>query len=58
MRRRPDFNPARSGRLQSATTARMGQSDGPEVTRDRIGAVAINLSRSFDSPFFSGCEIR
>jgi iron complex outermembrane recepter protein len=51
----PGFNPADPA-LQSASTGRMGQSDGPEVTRDRIGAVAINLSRSFDSPFFTAVK--
>jgi iron complex outermembrane receptor protein len=51
----PGFNPADPA-SQSASAARMGQSDGPEDTGDRIGAVAINLSRSFDSPFFSAVK--
>jgi TonB-dependent receptor len=51
----PGFNPADPA-LQSASTGRLGQSAGPENTRDRIGAVAINLSRSFDSPFFSAVK--
>jgi iron complex outermembrane receptor protein len=60
----PGFNPADPA-LQSAGGFRSnngsnvngtGESDGPEETRDRIGAVAINLSRSFDSPFFSGVK--
>jgi TonB-dependent receptor len=60
----PGFNPADPA-LQSAGGFRSnsgsnvsgtGQSDGPEETRDRIGAVAINLSRSFDSPFFSAVK--
>jgi iron complex outermembrane receptor protein len=51
----PGYNPADPA-LQSASAGRMGQSVGPEVTRDRIGAVAINLSRSFDSPFLSAVK--
>jgi iron complex outermembrane receptor protein len=60
----PGFNPADPA-LQSAGGSRSnsgsnvsgtGQSDGPEETRDRIVAVAINLSRSFDSPFFSAVK--
>ena len=60
----PGFNPADPA-LQSAGGFRSnsgsnvngtGQSDGPEETRDRIGALAINLSRSFDSPFFSAVK--
>jgi iron complex outermembrane recepter protein len=30
-----------------------GQSDGPEYTHDRIAALAVDLTRNFDSPFFS-----
>jgi iron complex outermembrane receptor protein len=67
----PGFNPAdpalqsaggfrsNSGASNSAPGSNVngtGQSDGPEDTRDRIGAVAINLSRSFDSPFFSAVK--
>lgn len=60
----PGFNPADPA-LQSAGGPRnnngsnvngTGQSDGPEDTLDRIGAVAINLSRSFDSPFFTAVK--
>ena len=60
----PGFDPADPA-LQSAGGFRSnngsnvngtGQSDGPEETRDRIGALAINLSRSFDSPFFSAVK--
>lgn len=60
----PGFNPADPA-LQSAGGFRgnsgsnvngTGQSDGPEDTRDRIGAVAVNLTRSFDSPFFSAVK--
>jgi len=61
----PGLNPADPA-LQSAGGYRQnsgtsdvngtGQSDGPEETRDRIGAVAINLTRSFDSPFFSAVK--
>ncbi len=60
----PGFNPADPA-LQSAGGFRSnngsnvngtGQSDGPEDTRDRIGALAINLTRSFDSPFFTAVK--
>jgi iron complex outermembrane recepter protein len=60
----PGFNPA-DPTLQSVGGFRSnngsnvdgtGQSDGPEDTHDRIAAIAINLSRSFDSPFFSAVK--
>jgi iron complex outermembrane recepter protein len=61
----PGFSPADPA-LQSAGGLRgnsgsnvngTGESDGPEDTNDHIAAVAINLARSFDSPFFSAVKI-
>ena len=60
----PGFNPADPA-LQSAGGPRnssgsnvsgTGESDGPENTLDRIGALAINLTRSFDSPVFTAVK--
>jgi len=60
----PGFNPADPA-LQSIGGFRSnngsnvngtGQSDGPEDTQDHIAAVALNLSRSFDSPFFTAVK--
>jgi TonB-dependent receptor len=60
----PGFNPADPA-LQSAGGFRSnsgsnvngtGQSDGPEETHDHIAAIALNLSRNIDSPFFSAVK--
>ncbi len=60
----PGFNPADPalqsvGGFRSSNGSNVngtGQSDGPEDTYDRIAALAINLSRSFDSPFFTAVK--
>jgi iron complex outermembrane receptor protein len=44
----PGFNPADPA-LQSTTTARNGFSDGPENTKDRLSALALNFSRTIDN---------
>jgi iron complex outermembrane receptor protein len=60
----PGLNPADPS-LQSAGGFRSnsgsdvngsGQSDGPEVTHDRLGALAVDFSRAFDSSFLSGVK--
>jgi TonB-dependent receptor len=57
----PGFNPADPA-IQSAGGFRSnsgsnvngtGQSDGPEETRDTLAALAVDFSRSIDSPFLS-----
>lgn len=50
----PGFNPADPA-LQSVG-GRNGESDGPEQTRDRISAVALNFGRSFDNPVLTGVK--
>ena len=60
----PGFNPADPA-LQSAGGGRSnsgsgisgsGQSDGPETTHDRLGALAIDISRAFEDSFLSGVK--
>jgi iron complex outermembrane receptor protein len=60
----PGLNPADPS-LQSAGGFRSnngsdvngsGESDGPESTHDRLGALAIDFSRAFDNPLFSGIK--
>jgi iron complex outermembrane receptor protein len=60
----PGFNPANPA-LQSAGGFRSnngsnvngtGQSAGPEVTRDELSALALNLSRSIDNSVFSAVK--
>jgi len=46
------FNPADPA-IQSTGTSRNGQSDGPEETRDSIGAIAIDVGRDFEDSALS-----
>ncbi len=48
----PGFNPADPA-LQSVSTNRNGTSDGPEETKDRLGAITADFARSFDGSTFT-----
>jgi TonB-dependent receptor len=60
----PGFNPAdpalqTAGGSRSSNSANIngsGFSDGPEHTRDRISAVAVNFGRSFENPLLTGVK--
>ena len=60
----PGFNPADPsiqtiGGFRSTSGSNVngtGESSGPEETRDRISALALNFSRTIDSPFISGAQ--
>ncbi|HEV7606067.1 MAG TPA: TonB-dependent receptor [Steroidobacteraceae bacterium] len=49
------FNPANPA-IQSAVAGRNGQSDGPEETRDSIGAFAADFSRDFEGATLSNIK--